>query len=118
MNKWEKITADMMSEEEEDDNGAFICHRYAWCSVTYNHFIDKLEECIARNSLAKKRTYGSTLNIPPPPHAQDWMKSAIELENDVSQSEEIISSGDEGEQHETDQIQVMYYDCLYCINDF
>ena len=104
MNKWEKITAGMMSEEDEDDNAAFICHRYAWCSVTYYHFIDKLEECIARNSPAKKRTYGNTLIVPPPPHAQDWIKSAsgIERENDVSQSEEIISSGDEGGNHETD----------------
>ena len=50
MSKWDKVSADMMSEEEEDDNGTFIRHRYAWRSDNFNRFIDKLEERIAKNS--------------------------------------------------------------------
>ena len=45
-----KVSADMMSEEKEDENGTLIRHRYAWCSDNFNRFIDKLEERIARTA--------------------------------------------------------------------
>ena len=41
MSKWDKVSADMISEEEEDDNGTFIRYQYAWCSDNFNRFIDK-----------------------------------------------------------------------------
>ena len=72
MSKWNKVSADIMSEEKEGDNGTSICYRYAWHSENFNWFIDKLDEHIARNSkksLAKNGTYGDTLNTPPPLHA-------------------------------------------------
>ena len=95
----------MMSEEKEDDNGTFIRHRYAWHSHNFNRFIDKLEEHIARNSkksLAKNRTYGDTLNAPPPLHANEWMKGGTAATDSGPQSDEIISSSDETESHRTD----------------
>ena len=105
MSKWDKASADMMSEEEEDDNGTFIRHRYAWRSDNFNRFIDKLEECIAKNSkksLAKNRTYGDTLNTPPPLHAHEWMKGGTAANNNSPQSDEIFSSSDETENNRTD----------------
>ena len=65
---------------------------YAWHSDNFNRFIDKLEECMAKNSkksLAKNRTYGDSLNSPPPLH-------------DGPQSDEIFSSSDETENNRTD----------------
>ena len=105
MSKWDKVSADMMSEEEEDDNGTFIRHRYAWRSDNFNRFIDKLEERIAKNSkksLAKNRTYGDTLNTPPPLHAHEWMKGGTAANNNGPQSDEIFSSSDETENNRTD----------------
>ena len=49
MSKWE-VSADMMSEEEDNEDETFICHRYAWRSEGFNRIVEKLEECIAKNS--------------------------------------------------------------------
>ena len=92
-----------MMSEEEDDDGTFIRHRYAWRSHSFNQFIEKLEERIGRSgkkTLARKRTYGSPINEPPPPHCQEWMKSDP-APVDGSNSEEIFSSHDETEEHGT-----------------
>ena len=36
-------------KEEDNDDGTFIRHRYAWCSEGFKQFVEKLEEQIARN---------------------------------------------------------------------
>ena len=72
--------------EEEDDDGTFIRHRYAWRSHSFN---EKLEERIGRSgkkTLARKRTYGSPINQPPPPHCQECDSALV----DGSNSEEIL----------------------------
>ena len=103
MSKWEKISPEMMSEEEDDDNRTFIRRRYAQRSEGFNRFIDKRIARNSKKSLAKKRTYGTRLTLPAPSHAQEWMKSGSAPEIDVSQSEEI-SSGDEAENQRTNQM--------------
>ena len=97
--RWEKVTADMMSEEEEDDDGeGFVRRCYTWHSASFNHFIDKLEVHIAKKnkkSLAKKQCYGASLDQPAPSHAKDWMKTTDESNDSGLHSEELISSGEE-----------------------
>ena len=51
---------------------------------------------------AKNRTYGDTLNTPPPLHAHEWMKGGTAANNNGPQSDEIFSSSDETENNRTD----------------
>ena len=95
----------MQCSDGESSTRIVIRHRYAWCYDNFNRFIDKLEERIAKNSkksLAKNRTYGDTLNTPPPLHAHVWMKGGAAATNNGLQSDEIFSSSDETENNRID----------------
>ena len=103
--KWEELSPDTMSEEEEnDDDGTFIRHRYSWRSTVLNNFIDKLEQRVAKSkkTLARKRVYGTQLDQNPPANALEWMKvdtsptfNAAPEESGSRSSNELFSSEDD-----------------------
>ena len=95
----------MMSEEEKDDNGTFIRHWYAWLSDKFNRFIDKLEECMAKNSKNPlQRIEHMVTHLIHHLHSMlmSEMEGGTAATNNGPQSDEIFSSSDETENNRTD----------------
>ena len=113
MQTWEYITPDMMSEEEEDgDQDGFIRHQPSWRSNVLNRFISKLEKRIkknSKNSLAKKRRHGTTIDKDAPPNLPSWMTEkgaeVTEQDNDQDILEESLSfENEEFEESESETV--------------
>ena len=94
---WEKVTADMMSEEETD-NDEFVRRKPSWSSNLLNSHIKKLEKRVEkgnRKSLARKRKYGTSLDKKPPPNVSAWMMNkSTESEPEV-EFDSLISASDD-----------------------
>ena len=95
---WKHVTADVMSEEEEYEDG-FIRHRQSWRSRKFNRLIEKLDSRCADNEgkvKARKRVYGEECERPIPPTIPYWMKETSSIDSVAGgnpSSEELISSG-------------------------
>ena len=69
------MTPELMSEEEEDDNG-FVRHRPSWRSTSMNRLIDKLDHrhmLHNKKTTAKPRIYGDEILKPTPSDIPSWM---------------------------------------------
>ncbi|XP_065907259.1 uncharacterized protein [Dysidea avara] len=69
---WKHVTAEMMTEEESDDEGGFVRHRQSWRSDDFNKLMDHLDKG-RKESLAKNRQEGEIVERAPPPKAKTWM---------------------------------------------
>ena len=69
---WEKVSAEMMSEQETDHDGdenGFIRHQPSWRSEKFNDLITKLDKRVEKSnkrSLARKCTYCNSIEKEPP----------------------------------------------------
>ncbi|XP_065907458.1 uncharacterized protein [Dysidea avara] len=91
---WKYVTAEMMTEEESDDDGGFVRHRQSWRSDEFNDLMEHLDKG-KKETLAKNRRDGEIVERAPPPYAEMWMIancSAGQLQTTESNS----SSSDNG----------------------
>ena len=95
---WKHVTADVMSEEEEYEDG-FIRHRQSCRSQKFNRLIEKLDNRCADNEgkvKARKRVCGEECERLIPPTIPYWMKETSSIDSiggGNPSSEELISSG-------------------------
>ena len=102
---WKDILPNMMSEEEEAENGACIFRRrrQAWKSRKFSYFLDKLDNRLKKKSKisipARERCYGDPLDVPAPTAAKSWLTAVSgsfhDTENIDPSSQSGESSGDE-----------------------
>ena len=93
---WKNIKPDMMSEEEECEDG-FIRHRFSWRSANLNRFFSKLDRrsgAKATKALARKQDYGDAIEKAALEELPSWMVTG---ETTVTAPDELADSDDSAE---------------------